>query len=61
MPEHGGEIEVIYLGIAPPIIIPEGGGEDLRIPNAKVRLPDGTETMVEEAALTQCLEETDEG
>jgi hypothetical protein len=53
MPEHGGLIEVTYLGVAPPLIMPEGGGEDLIVPNAKVRLEDGTEAMVLEAALSE--------
>jgi hypothetical protein len=53
MPEHGGLIEVTYLGVAPSIVIPEGGGQDLLIPNARVQMPDGTEGMVIEAVLSE--------
>lgn len=43
IPEEGGHIAVVYLGVAPSLIIPEGGGQDLVIPQARVMLPDDRE------------------
>jgi hypothetical protein len=63
IPEEGGIIDVVVLGSAPSIIIPEGGGEDLVIPQVRVRLEDDREIFVQEAALTERVEDasTDEG
>lgn len=60
MPDKGGLVEVVYLGVAPSIVIPEGGG-DLYIDNARVRMPDGTEEFVEVAALSELDPSSEDG
>jgi ribose 1,5-bisphosphokinase PhnN len=60
IPEAGGHVAVIYMGVAPSLVIPEGGGEDLVIPQARVLLPDDREVFIVEAALVRRVEAADE-
>lgn len=60
IPEEGGHVEVVYIGVAPSLIIPEGGGEDLVIVQARVRLPDDREKFIAEAALMHRIGDADE-
>jgi hypothetical protein len=60
IPEEGGHVAVVYLGVARSLVIPEGGGEDLLIPHACIKLPDGREMVIAEAALVRCIVDGDE-
>jgi hypothetical protein len=60
IPEEGGHVAVVYLGVAPSLVIPEGGGQDLMIPQARVMLPDDREVFIAEAALVRRVVDADE-